>query len=72
MPALAMQVSVPVMPSAAPQQVTVVVPAGATAGTQLRVDPDGPEGPLPPVLVTIPEGAVAGMPMQVMIPAGIK
>ena len=33
-----------------------------------RVDPDGPEGPLPPMLVTIPPGVVAGQQMQVQIP----
>ena len=33
-----------------------------------RVDPDGPEGPLPPMLVTVPAGVVAGQQMQVQIP----
>jgi len=35
------------------QSVTVVVPDGMVAGQQMQVDPDGPQGPLPPVLVTV-------------------
>ena len=31
---------------------------------QIMVDPDGPEGPLPPVAVTVPAGAVPGQQVQ--------
>jgi len=33
--------------------VMVAVPEGMGPGMQLSVDPDGPEGPLPPVTVTV-------------------
>ena len=45
-----------------------VVPEGATAGTQLCVDPDGPEGPLPPCLITVPAGLEPGMTFQFTLP----
>ena len=33
--------------------VMVTVPDGMGPGQQLQVDPDGPQGPLPPVAVTV-------------------
>ena len=33
--------------------VMVAVPEGMEPGQQLQVDPDGPQGPLPPVMVTV-------------------
>eukprot|EP01050_Picozoa_sp_SAG11_P031122 SAG11_NODE_9520_length_903_cov_1.623134_1_plen_89_part_01 len=33
--------------------VSVVVPEGAGPGMQIMVDPDGPQGPLPPTPVTV-------------------
>ena len=45
-----------------------VVPEGIEAGGQMCVDPDGPEGPLPPMLVTVPEGVGPGDTLQVQIP----
>ncbi len=51
--------------------VEIVVPDGMEPGQQMSVDPDGPEGPLPPVLVSIPEGLKPGDTMQVSVPAPV-
>ena len=40
---------------------------GMGPGDQLNVDPDG-DGPMPPVLVTIPEGVAPGQQFEVAIP----
>eukprot|EP01051_Picozoa_sp_SAG22_P018829 SAG22_NODE_3290_length_1803_cov_1.421948_2_plen_176_part_00 len=62
----AMPMQVPnVMPGS---MVSVPVPAGAGPGSQICVDPDGPEGPLPPMMITVPAGLTAGMMMQVQVP----
>jgi len=49
-------------------KVMVACPAGMGPGQQLHVDPDGPQGALPPVLVTIPDGVVPGQQFEVTIP----
>lgn len=69
-PAMAVACAVPMAPQqmAAPQVVTITVPQGMSAGMQMQVDPDGPEGPLPPMVVTIPEGLMGGCQMQIQIP----
>jgi len=69
--ALAAAYSVPVPDVTPGMVVTVVVPEGMEPGQQMAVDPDGPEGPLPPVLVTIPEDKKAGDAIQVTCPAPV-
>eukprot|EP01043_Picozoa_sp_COSAG02_P018254 COSAG02_NODE_848_length_16553_cov_21.228577_11_plen_304_part_00 len=63
--------SVPVPDVTPGMTVQVVVPDGMEPGQQISVDPDGPEGPLPPVLVSIPEGLKPGDTMQVTVPAPV-
>ena len=47
--------------------VMVAVPEGMQPGQQLQVDPDGPQGPLPPVMVTV--GALS---KRVSLPSAVR
>ena len=47
--------------------VMVAVPEGMMPGQQMQVDPDGPQGPLPPVVVTV--GALS---RRVPLPSAVR